>query len=71
MSLYTEIPCSEEGQGQGWGSMYGEVQYIIDNCHMNRSPPVDKKTDTTENITFPQLLWRAVITRPRSFLVVP
>ena len=45
------------GQGQQW-SLAGEVQCIIGNGHMG--PPPNIMTNTTENITFPQLRWRAV-----------
>ena len=42
-------------------SLYGEVQCFIGNGHMGPSalapPPI--QTDTTENITFLQLRWRA------------
>ena len=56
------------GPGQGrWGPckggpMYGEVQCIMSNGHMEPMP-VDIMTDrriTTENITFLQLSWQAV-----------
>ena len=45
------------------GSLYSEVQCIMGNGHMGPLPyPVDRKmTDTTENITFPQLRWPVVI----------
>ena len=45
------------------GSLYGEVQCIMDNGHMG-SPPCgqnDLLTDKTENTTLPQLRWRTVI----------
>ena len=35
------------------GGLYGEVQCII-------APPLNRMTDTYENITFPQLRWWAV-----------
>ena len=38
--------------------MYGEFQCIMGNGHMG--PPLNKMTHTIENITFPQLRWRAV-----------
>ena len=49
------------GPGLGLGVRYGEVQCIMDNGHMGPLPPC-RQTDTTENITFPQLRWRAVMT---------
>ena len=41
------------------GPLYGKVQCNMANDHIGTRC---KKTDTTENITFPQLRWRAVIT---------
>ena len=44
----------------GRGSLYGgDVQCIMGNYHIG-SPSVNRQTHTTENITFPQLRWRAV-----------
>ena len=42
----------------GEGVLYSEVQCIMDNGHMG-SPC--EQTDTSGNITFPQLRWRTVI----------
>ena len=42
------------------GVPYGEVQCIMGNADMGPPTPVDRMTDTTENITFPQLRWLAV-----------
>ena len=47
------------------GHLYSEVQCIMGNGHETPLPLPDRMTDlrpdTTENITFPQLRWRAVI----------
>ena len=47
-------------------ALYGDVQCIIGNGHMDHplasSLQNERQTDTTENITFPQLLSRTVIT---------
>ena len=57
------------GSGPGGGctvmykvqrSLYSEVQCIMVNGHMSQLDPC-KQTDTTENITFPQIYWRVVI----------
>ena len=48
------------------GESYDEVQCIMSNGHMG--PPVNKQTDMSENITFPQLCWRAVIKSKTSYL---
>ena len=42
-----------------WGCLYSEVKCIMGNGHMV-PPPVDRQTDTTKNITFPQPRWWAV-----------
>ena len=65
-----EGPGSEPGPGlrgvpflmswKGAGALYSEVQCIMGNGHME-SP--HGQTDSNENITFPQLRWRAVIRR--------
>ena len=48
------------GYGGTLGSMAG-VQCIMGNGHSHmRTPPVDRHTHTGENITCPQLRWRAV-----------
>ena len=39
--------------------LYGVFQYIMGNGHMGS--PLNRMTATTENITFPQLCWHAVI----------
>ena len=48
--------CVCRGWDQGWGSLYSEVTW---------ETPVNRMThwwtDTTENIIFPQLCWRAVM----------
>ena len=49
----------QEGVGPREGSVYGEVQCIMDKGHM-RTPC--EQADTTENITFRQLCWRLVMT---------
>ena len=51
------------GPVEGWGggkagALYNEVQCILGNGHMG--PHLCEQTDRTENITFPQLRWRAV-----------
>ena len=43
------------------GALYSEVQCIMGNGHMETPPPVKRKTDMSEIITFPQLHWQAVI----------
>ena len=48
---------SGRGGWDGGGALYCEVQCIMGNGHMG-TPSL--WTDTTENITFPQLHWRAV-----------
>ena len=44
----------------GWGPMWP----VTDQWHLNQSslgePPLNRQTDTTENIIFPQLRWWAV-----------
>ena len=40
------------------GTLYGEVQCVMDNVTCVPDPRV--QTDTTENIFFPQLRWRGV-----------
>ena len=54
--MYSEVSCPG---GQARGSLYGEVQCNMANGHIGT--PCEE-TDTTENITFPQLRRRAVIT---------
>ena len=45
----------------GWTDLYSEVQCIMGNGHIWGAPPLTEwRTDTTENITFPQHRWRAV-----------
>ena len=44
------------GGGQGWGALYSDVQWVM----VTWGPP-NRMTDTCENITFPQIRWRAVI----------
>ena len=48
-------------EGQARRRVYIDVQCIIGNGHMGTPSPVDRQTDTCENITFPQLRWRLVI----------
>ena len=50
------VSLSREGTGTGLDeSLYGEVQGIIGNGHMGLPLlPPNGKTETTENITFPQ-----------------
>ena len=45
---------------KGAGALYSEVQCIMGNGHIE-SP--HGQTDRDDNITFPQLRWRAVIRR--------
>ena len=69
-------PCTE-GLGPGrslyiragmdLGSLCGEVQCIMGNGQMGPPPPVNRQTHTTENITFVQLRWRAVINEFKEF----
>ena len=47
-------------RGPGPVGLYSEVQYIMGNGHMGTACPLSRMTDTTENITFPQLRWQAV-----------
>ena len=54
------LPGFGGGVGLGEGSLCCEVQCIMGNGNMG--PPVNRMTDMTENITFPQLCWRAVKT---------
>ena len=49
--LYSKIQCLE--------GVWEPVQWVMGNGHM--APPVNRQTDTTENITFPQLRWWAVL----------
>ena len=51
--------CWELGRGR---QLYTEVQCIMGNGHMGPSAWTEWQTDTCENITFPQLHWRVVIT---------
>ena len=44
------------GGVEGEGTLYSEVQCIMDNGHIG----THRQTDTTENITFPKLRWPAV-----------
>ena len=46
-------------QGGREGALYSEVQCIMVNGHMGTFC-VNRQTDTSENITFPQLCWWAV-----------
>ena len=50
-------------EGCGWvpGGLYSEVQCIMGNGHMGPASP-SLRIDTTENVTFPKLGWRAVKT---------
>ena len=63
--LYSEIPYVEEGAGTGtWGEaveLYSEIQCFMGNGYMWPLLHVNRQTDMTENITFPQLRWRAVM----------
>ena len=43
---------------QGGEAIYSEVQCTMGNGHMGLNPC--EQADMTENITFPQLLWRVV-----------
>ena len=45
--------------GEGEGALYSEFQCIMGNSHIGTPPPVDRQRHTSENITFPQLHWRA------------
>ena len=55
------------GRARAWGgagAIHSEVQCIMDNGHIGTTPsPVNRQTDTTENIIFLQLRWREVIIR--------
>ena len=44
----------------GGGYLYSEVQWIMGNGHIGTTPLMGRMTDTTENITFPQLRWGTV-----------
>ena len=57
--LYFEV-WGGRGQGryQGGEAIYSEVQCTMGNGHMGLNPC--EQADMTENITFPQLLWRVV-----------
>ena len=46
--------------------LYSEAQCIMGNGHMVHSHPVDRQALNSENITFPQRRWRAVIISKRS-----
>ena len=63
--LYSEIPCVEKGVGLGPGGeaveLYSEIQCFMGNGYMGPLLHVNRQTDMTENITFPQLRWRAVM----------
>ena len=52
-----QVSCVVPGQ---WGSVYSEVQCIMGNGHMGTPPWTHTHKHTCENITFPQLRWRAV-----------
>ena len=54
----TSLIMSYVREGAGRKALYTEVQYIMGNGHMG-SPLVSSLTDTSENITFLQLRWRA------------
>ena len=56
-----DVPV-EGDRGEGEGSLYGEAQCITGNGYILLPSPVDRMTDTTETITFPQLRWREVMT---------
>ena len=53
------------GGGMARGSLYDEVQGIICNGHMGSHPC--GQTNTTENITFPQLNCQMIISKPRAY----
>ena len=59
-SLYSEV-LYPGGLTWGGGSLYGKVQCIVGNGHGILPPPNCEQADMTENITFPQLRWKAVI----------
>ena len=63
MSLAVGLgPGGPRGTGEaGAGRLYSEVQCIMGNGYMGTLPSVDRQTHTSENITFPQLRWRALI----------
>ena len=54
--------CHQHGSGHPvsnvWGTLYSEAQWVLVTC---RHPSPCGHTHTYENITFPQLGWRAVI----------
>ena len=52
-SLYSRVPCPDWSGMGGGGSLYGEVQWIMNNGHMGN--PLNRMTDITEDTTFPQL----------------
>ena len=49
------------GPWLGPGILYSEALCIMSNCHMGPHPPMNRQTDTSENITFPQLRWQAAM----------
>ena len=61
MSLTGARVESLRSDAQGVEILYSEVQFIMGNDHMGTLNETDRQTDITENITFPTLLWRAVI----------
>ena len=58
-SCVSKVSRRVEGAGlRPVGTLYGEVQCVMDNVTCVPDPRV--QTDTTENIFFPQLRWRGV-----------
>ena len=55
--FHSKLPDVTSGDPALWGGVYSEVQCIIGNGHIMG---LRLWTDTTENITFLQLCWRAV-----------
>ena len=47
-----EVPGMTPGGAGAGGALYSDAQCIMGNGHM-KAPPVNIKTDTSENITFP------------------
>ena len=47
-------------RGESWSEQVPVMTTIIGIGHMVTPPPVDRQTHCCENITFPQLRWRAV-----------
>ena len=55
------VTCARRSWPAGVQSLYDEVQCIMGIGHMGHPCGLhDNQTDTTENITFPQLPWRTV-----------